>query len=482
MSGARWWQIVSCAKQLAKLFSIGAPSRVQMSFPRQVTRLDEKLSLILSQMRSVRIRINSLAWQQIVFLSLAIAIAAGAIVVASAYLLAPLGFLITGLIVACVAVVGLVGTIRSGWVLRANALRAAEMADERADLRGRLSTVTAMARNPHPGPLWPYLVEDTLARRGDFAPAKIEGRRVSRSVFAFCGALLLAAAAYPLTRIRHAPQPMANNQQNDLTLDLNDLHLRPADSDDTGLEVSADPATMRRLQDKLAREGIDASGNATTSLGNLVAHARNLASHLQSKLTGGTAPRSRLTLHLADAGEDADRNQVRGPDQPRDPSGPRDEAGQFKQEQHIAGGDEPLPPIDNSPQQRGAQPTPGAAPDSNNEFASTKDSSGADSDSANDLSDQGNGDRGSSGGPSHGIGTDPDSLFGSAVNPKLGNEGFEIAIEARPMDKGTKGAGHAYIPPKVRTPLNPNQAPDEPVSRAAVPAEDRTTIKRVFER
>ena len=65
---------------------------------------------------------------------------------------------------------------------------------------------------------------------------------------------------------------------------------------------------------------------------------------------------------------------------------------------------------------------------------------------------------------------------------KLGTEGFEIAIEARPIDHGAKGAGHAYVPPKVRTPLNSNQEPDEPVAHAAVPAEDRTTIKRVFER
>ncbi|HEY6421194.1 MAG TPA: hypothetical protein VIX59_19525 [Candidatus Binataceae bacterium] len=444
--------------------------------------MDEKLSLILGQMRSVRARINSLAWQHIVFRSLAITIAAGAVVFASAYLLAPLGFLVSTLIVAFAAGAGLVRAIHSGWILRASALRAAEVADQRAELRGRLSTVTAMARNPHPGPLWPYLVEDTLARRGEFVPAKIERRRISRSVFALCGALLLALAAYPLTKLKHAPQASANNLQNDLTVDLNDLHLRPADSDDTGLEVSADPVTMRRLQDKLAREGIDASGNATSPLVNLVAQARNLAGHVQNKLTGGASAKSRLTLHLADAGEDANRNQVRGPDQPRDPSGPRDEAGQFKQEQHVAGGDEPLPPIDNSPQQRAAQPTPGATPDSGNEFAAGKDSSSADSDTASDLADQGNGDRGSNGGPSHGVGTDPDSLFGSAINSKLGNEGFEIAIEARPMDKGTKGAGHAYIPPKVRTPLNPSQAPDEPVSRAAVPAEDRTTIKRVFER
>ena len=81
-----------------------------------------------------------------------------------------------------------------------------------------------------------------------------------------------------------------------------------------------------------------------------------------------------------------------------------------------------------------------------------------------------------------GIGADPDNLFGAPATSKLGTEGFEIAIEARPIDHGAKGAGHAYVPPKVRTPLSLNQEPDEPVARAAVPADDRATIKRVFER
>ena len=43
-------------------------------------------------------------------------------------------------------------------------------------------------------------------------------------------------------------------------------------------------------------------------------------------------------------------------------------------------------------------------------------------------------------------------------------------------------AGQAYLPPKVHTPLNTHQEPDEPIARAAVPPDDRTTIERVFER
>ena len=51
-----------------------------------------------------------------------------------------------------------------------------------------------------------------------------------------------------------------------------------------------------------------------------------------------------------------------------------------------------------------------------------------------------------------------------------------------PRLKGPKAAGHAYLPPKVRTPLNASQHPDEPIARASVPEDDRAAIKKVFER
>ena len=88
----------------------------------------------------------------------------------------------------------------------------------------------------------------------------------------------------------------------------------------------------------------------------------------------------------------------------------------------------------------------------------------------------------SNGGSAHGIGADPDTLFGNPADPKLGGQGFEISIDARSENKGPKAAGHAYLPPKVRTPLNSSQHPDEPIARAAVPEDDRAAIKRVFER
>jgi hypothetical protein len=245
------------------------------------------------------------------------------------------------------------------------------------------------------------------------------------------------------------------------------------------MQVTADPATMRRLQDKLAREsagGGDVNGN---SLNQLMNRARDMAGNLQNKLTGQqTASKQRLNLRLADAGRDQDRNEIhRAPDAKKNRHG--ESAGQFKQDQPKSNHEFDLPPEDDS-RQPNSQPSPSGPGEAGIESNAGKDNPNRD-DSATDRSIQ-SGENSSNGGEAHGIGADPDSLFGAPATSKLGSEGFEIAIEARPVDHGAKGAGHAYVPPKVRTPLSVNQEPDEPVARAAVPADDRTTIKRVFER
>src|SRR6266852_877013 len=99
-----------------------------MSFPTHDRRTDEKLGeklgLILSRVGSVRLRLNSLALQHAMFYTLAI-------------------------------------------------VSAAAIADDRAELKGRLSTIVALANKPNPGTLWSYLVEDTLGYRDEFAPARI---------------------------------------------------------------------------------------------------------------------------------------------------------------------------------------------------------------------------------------------------------------------------------------------------------------------
>ena len=365
--------------------------------------------------------------------------------------------------------------------MRTSAVKAAAISDDRAELKGRLSTIVALADVETRGPLWSYLVEDTLGHHDEFSASKIERRRVSRAVYPLAGALVLAALAFPISKIRRAPVITPGNGQDDLTVDLDDLHLRPAaPGDESGMQVTADPATMRRLEEKLARQnagGGDANGN---SLNQLMNRARDMAGNLQNKLTGqqAAASKQRLNLRLADAGRDQQNEIHRAPDAQKNRHG--EVAGQFKQDQPKSNHEFDLPPEDDSRQPK-SQPSPGGRGAASVESNAGLDNPNKD-DNATDRSIQQSGENSSNGGEAHGIGADPDSLFGAPATSKLGNEGFEIAIEARPIDHGAKGAGHAYVPPKVRTPLSMNQEPDEPVARAAVPAEDRTTIKRVFER
>jgi hypothetical protein len=451
-----------------------------MSSPSPDQRADEKLGLILGRVGSVRLRLNSLALQHAMFYTLAILVATGAAIFAGAYLVSPLVFLVGGAALVLVAIAGIVSAARAGWRMRASAIRAAATADDRAELKGRLSTIVALAPTENRGPLWSYLVEDTLGHQDEFAPAKIERRRVSRAIYPLAAAIVLAAVSIPISKIKRAPQIAGTNGQDDLTVDLDDLHLRPADAgDESGMPVTADAATMRRLADKLAREsaaGGDASGN---SLNQLVNRARDMAGNLQSKLTGQSTSKQRLNLRLADADGNRDRNEIhRAPDAQKNRHG--DVAGQFKQDLAKSNRELNLPPEDDS-RQPNSQPSAGGTGAAGVESDAGQDNPNKD-DSATDRSIQQSGENSSNGGEAHGVGADPDSLFGAPTPSKLGNEGFEIAIEARPVDHGAKGAGHAYVPPKVRTPLSVNQEPDEPVARAAVPPGDRTIIKQVFER
>jgi len=452
-----------------------------MSFPLQDRRADEKLGQILRRVGSVRTRLNSLAIQHAVFYSLAIAIACGAAIFAGAYLVSPLVFLIAGAGLIGLAIIGIAGAVGAGWRMRASAARAAAIADDRAELKGRLSTIVALADSETGGPLWPYLVEDTLGHQDEFSASKIERRRVSRAIYPLAGAIVLAALALPISKIKHAPQIVGDRADDDLTVDLNDLHLRAADpGDESGMPVTADAATMRRLEDKLARESAAGGGVAGNALNQLVNRARDLAGNLQGKLTGQqAASQQRLNLRLADAGGDQDQNEIhRAPDAPKSRHG--EVAGQFKQDQPKSDGAIDLPPQDDS-REPNSQPSHGGTGEAGVESDAGNDNPTQDS-SPTDRSIQQGAENSSNGGEAHGIGTDPDSLFGAPAPSKLGTEGFEIAIEARPVDHGAKGAGHAYEPPKVRTPLNVDQQPDEPVARAAVPADDRSTIKRVFDR
>ena len=262
-------------------------------------------------------------------------------------------------------------------------------------------------------------------------------------------------------------------------MDLDDLHLRAdgAESDDA-VEVHADARTMRRLEEKLAAEGVGGKGKSSdTPMDKMFNHARDLAGRLQNRLTGRDN-KSRLTLKLAD--NSREMGSLEKHELPKLNPHRQGEDADAHFEHEKTAGESSLPNADrmttNDSEKNNVPGGDTDETDPGKQHIATPDS-------ANDKSsDQAENDQSSNGGFAHGIGADPDTLFGAPSDPKMGGQGFEISIDARSEAKGPEAAGHAYLPPKVRTALAANQHPDEPIARSSVPQDDRLAIKKVFER
>ena len=163
----------------------------------ETSRDDQKLWLILFQIKAIRARLNSLALQRGLFWTLAFMIAGAARVVGAAMDLRPLPFLILALALVLLALAGSLVAIRSAWRTRTSPVRAAAIADQRGDLKGRLATVQGLALAGRASTLWPYLIEDTYGARQQFEPSHIEPRWFSRAGWALLGAMALAALLIP---------------------------------------------------------------------------------------------------------------------------------------------------------------------------------------------------------------------------------------------------------------------------------------------
>ena len=109
-------------------------------------------------------------------------------------------------------------------------------------------------------------------------------------------AILVAGFALMERRVQTASKAA----QADLEVDVNNLDVRPVDPDlGTAVEISGDPAAMRKLDQKLARAG-QAQGESNSALGRLMGRARDLAGDIQDKMTGHDSG-SRLRLRLTDS-------------------------------------------------------------------------------------------------------------------------------------------------------------------------------------
>lgn len=461
-----------------------------MPSPLQARRAEEKLGVILDQVDAIRARLNWLVWQGAVFGVLGWTIACFALVLLAAYYIAPLPFLGIAILLLAAMLYGLVRTGRTVARTYSSMLRAAQLTDRRGGLKGRLETIVEFSRGSSmpaeaasagsapAAPMWSYLIEDAIARRAEFEPARIENRRVSQSIHGLLGALVIALLAFPLIQrareiIRHPARG-----QSEVTLGLNDLKLMPADPDsNNGVEVQADARTMKMLQRMMAAQGLNQDRGSASSLNGLLNRARGFAGRLQDKLTGRDSNRPRIKLKLADAGNDENGLGNSPPIAPKSSANNPDHLGI---QNSPLNGESKLPPMrysDNPPDSQSAGADNAQADAFEQESPGNQESS-----SASDKSRYGGTDDGGRTGSSHGAGADPGSLFGKRIEPRFGNQGFQIAIEARPMTNGSKSEGHPYVPPKVDTPLNPRQLVDEPIPRASVPEQDRAAVKSVFER
>jgi len=444
-------------------------------------RGEEKFRLILGQIASIRSRLNALALQKGLFGGLTFILCAVVLIVGAAFAFSPLTFLLLAIAVTAAALAGVARTARAAWRMRTSDERAARIADERAALKGRLTTMVDAARIEHRSVLWPYLIEDTLALREEYVAARIEPRRVSRWLWAALVSCAVAAIVMRLAYGVRTSRLVANNHivnaPGEPTADLGDLDIRPADpSAEPGTEIDADPATLRKLAEKLREAQRGGQRGSPTS--RLMANARDAARALQNKLTGGKpaepAPRLRLTDRKGgNAGKAAAQNQNNSQangtqENPQNPG-----SGQQSDQNQTQPNSAPTPGV---PDMSGLAALNGLNNDDPNPSGSVARNTPPNSRKVPQGGTLG------AGGSDHGSGSDPQHLYGEADKPPLGNDTFKIPVEVGPSDEGSSNTAPASPPQRTKSTLNASQAPDEPFERASIPASDRVTIKRVFER
>ena len=157
----------------------------------------------------------------------------------------------------------------------------------------------------------------------------------------------------------------------------------------------------------------------------------NLADRLQDKLTGRAPQRERLTLKLADNSQDVNSLEKRDPVKLNPHRKGEDADAHFEHEKN--GNDSSTMPNNAIPKEPQNESVSGGG----NDETSTPEQRQNPTDSSTDKSaDAVSSDSSSNGGSAHGIGADPDTLFGSPSDPKMGGQGFEISIDARSEIKG----------------------------------------------
>ena len=253
----------------------------------------------------MRSRLNSLALQRWFFAALAILIGVAGLTFLAAARFRPLTFLGVAIFLLIAAIVAIVRETMRVRAMRTSPARAAALADAQSQMKGRLTTVLALAATPKRSSLWDYLVEDTYGRHEDFEPSRIAPRRLSHALYPLLAAILLAALVVPAARLSRAlrsasPARPDTGPPDEMTADISELEIRPADPAlQPNAQIYADPETLRKLADKLA--AAQDADRKRRGLSKLMDKARGFADTFQNKLNGLDHAHSRATrMHLTD--------------------------------------------------------------------------------------------------------------------------------------------------------------------------------------
>lgn len=456
---------------------------------RRLSEREDGLGPIVRQLAGIKRRRNLLAAQQMAFSTLALLLGAGGTLVIAAFFLSTAHFLTLGVLLAGLLIVGLPVAVAKAWRRFGGLSRVAAIADEKAELNRRLSTLLALAEQERNYSLWPFLVEDTVGRLDDFSPRRIEKRRISPSIYGFAAACLIASLAGLMTysaRLHH--QALRKLLQN-FTLELDPSEIAPSDETaGEGTPLEGSPDALRSLADQLAAASQNSHTASRSALDRVAKKATDLASSLQDQLTGrqfGDTP-EKVKIRLAEALGDKPPPPADNGSGPND-SNPSKQTDQPNPSGAKAGGPsgKPNPAVQQPPdtEAEANSPEQGETPP-NSPSAKSLEPEGPEGPGAGDEPTPGQpaGTTPDGSGETAGSGTDPDNLMGPPDAPSHKNDNFEIMIDARLSNRSPISSAQPYVPPKVKTALNSYQHPDEPLDRGTVPAADRDTIKRVFER
>jgi hypothetical protein len=460
---------------------------MRSSLQHRLTSREDGLGSIVTQLTKVSRRINSVAAQQMVFSSLGLLIGAAGILVIAAFFLSASRFLAFGLILAALVLAGLPIAVTRAMRRFAGLSRTAAIADQKAELNGRLSTLVKLAEKEQGFSLWPFLVEDTVRRLDDFRPDRIEKHQVSPSIYGFIAACLVASLAGLMTYSARRHQDALRKVLKNFTFQVDPSEIAPSDGGDGGgAEVEGDPDTLRSLAERLeeANQGARAGHNAIDHLAN---KAKDMASSLQDRLTGrqpGDTP-EKVKIRLAEALGD----KPPAPPEQNNPGNNSGDSSKQKGGHPLSGGNRSgserkanpaIPQMDSGADSGSDRNKPSALPPSAKSF----DPGGPEAPGAGDepVAGQNPGSSPDASGQTAGGGADPDHLMGPPDAPTHKSENFEIMIDARLSDRSPIANAQPYVPPKVKTPLSSYQHPDQPLDRGTVPASDRETVRRVFER